>query len=59
MGQANGCKPLLPYRVDRKPWRAVIALADLMPAFERQSRDLDWMLETTIEVLATIVREGL
>lgn len=57
--QANGAKPALLYRVDRRPWRAVIALADLMPAFEEQSRDLDWTLETSIKAFSAIVRDGL
>ena len=34
MGQANGAKPALSYRVDRKPWRAVVALTDVAPGFE-------------------------
>lgn len=59
VGQANGAKPVLLYRVDRKPWRAVIALADMGWGFEGQGRDLDWTVETSVEVFATIVREGL
>lgn len=58
--QANGAKPVLLYRVDRYPWRAVLALADAVPAFEGQSRDgLTWTLETSIEVFAALVREEL
>ena len=57
--QANGAKPVLLYRVDRKPWRAVVALADVGWGFEGQSRDLDWTLETSIEAFSAIVREGL
>lgn len=59
VAQAGEARPALFYRVDRKPWRAVIALADAVPGFEGQSRDLDWTLETTIEAFASIVREGL
>ena len=60
VGQANGCKPLLLYRLDRKPWRAVIALADVVSGFEGQTRDeVTWTLETSLEVFAALVREGL
>lgn len=34
VGQANGAKPALLYRVDRRHWRAVVALADAVPRFE-------------------------
>jgi len=58
--QANGCKPALLYRVDRYPWRAVLALADAVPGFEGQSRDgLTWTLETSLEAFAALVREEL
>ena len=58
--QANGAKPVLLYRVDRYPWRAVLALADAVPGFEGQSRDgLTWTLETSLEVFAALVREEL
>jgi hypothetical protein len=36
VGQANGAKPVLLYRTDRRAWRAVIALADV-PGFEGQA----------------------
>lgn len=32
--QANGSRPVLLYRVDRQDWRAVLALADVLPGFE-------------------------
>lgn len=60
MGQANGAKPALIYRVDHKPWRAVVALTDVAPGFEGQARDeVTWTLETSLEVFAALVREGL
>lgn len=59
VGQANGAKPALIYRVDRKPWRAVVALTDVAPGFEDQARDeVTWTLETSLEVFAALVREG-
>ena len=58
--QANGAKPVLLYRVDRRPWRAVVALADAVPGFEGQARDeVTWTLETSLEGFAALVREGL
>ena len=58
--QANGAKPVLLYRTDRRAWRAVIALADLAPDFEGQDRDeVTWTLETSLEGFAALVREGL
>jgi hypothetical protein len=51
---------VLIYRVDRKPWRAVIALRDAVPGFEGQTRDeVTWTLEASLEVFAALVREGL
>ena len=50
MDQANEAKPVLLYRVDRKPWRAVVALADAVPGFEGQARDeVTWTLEISLE----------
>ncbi|MDQ3580514.1 MAG: hypothetical protein M3495_02290 [Pseudomonadota bacterium] len=58
--QANGARPVLIYRVDRRPWRAVIALRDVVLGFEGQPRDeLTWTLEASLEVFAALVREGL
>ncbi len=58
--QANGARPVLIYRIDRRPWRAVIALRDVVPGFEGQPRDdLTWTLEASLEVFAALVREAL
>lgn len=62
VGQAtnNGVAPALLYRVDRQPWRVVLAVADAVPGFEGQARDeVTWTLETSLEVFAALVREGL
>ena len=60
VAQAGEGRPVLFYRLDRKPWRAVIALADAVPGFEGQARGkVTWTLETSLEVFAALVREGL
>jgi hypothetical protein len=38
VAQAGEVRPVLFYRLDRKPWRAVIALTDAVPGFEGQPR---------------------
>jgi hypothetical protein len=60
VGQANGAKPVLLYRVDRKPWRAVIALADAVLDLGGQARDdITWTVEVSLPGFAALVREGL
>jgi hypothetical protein len=60
VGQADGARPVLLYRTDRRPWRAVVALADVVPGFEGQARgEVTWTLESSLEVFAALVREGL
>ena len=54
MDEANEAKPVLLYRVDRKPWRAVVALADAVPGFEGQARDeVTCTLEDLLGALVT------
>ena len=48
-------KPALAYRLDRRPWRVVVALADVMPAAGGQSPDLT--AELCIDGFALLVRE--
>jgi hypothetical protein len=60
VAQTGEARPALFYRLDRKPWRAVIALADIAPGFEGQARgEVTWTMETSLEGFAALVREGL
>jgi hypothetical protein len=56
VAQAGEAKPALFYHVDRSAWRAGIALADMVPGFEAEARELDMTLETSIEVFAMLAR---
>ncbi len=48
-------KPALAYRLDRRPWRVIVALADVMPTAGGQSPDLT--AELCIDGFALLVRE--
>ena len=50
-------KPALCYRLDRQPWRVVVALRHVATGFE--SAPLVLRLETDVEVFAAMVREGI
>lgn len=52
-----GQRPALFYRLDRQPWRVVIALRHVATGFE--SAPLALRLETDAEVFAALVRESL
>lgn len=59
VGQANGAKPVLLYRTDRRAWRAVIALVDAVSDLGGQARDdITWTVEVSLPVFAALVREG-
>jgi len=53
--QATGQKPALFYRLDRQPWRCVVALRHVATGFE--SAPLALRLETDVEVFAALARE--
>jgi len=52
---SNGLKPALAYRLDRHPWRFVVALRHIASGFE--NAPLALRLETDLEVFTALVRE--
>ncbi len=54
-----GLKPALIYRIDRKEWRAVVAMRHLFPAFEVQPMGLTWTTEMSLPAWCAVVREGM
>jgi len=50
----HGGKPALVYRLNRQPWRVVIALRHVATGFE--STPLSMRIETDLETFATLVR---
>lgn len=55
--ETAGCRPALAYRLDRQPWRVVVALRHVATGFEHAPLAL--RLETDVEVFAALVREFL
>lgn len=55
--ESTGQKPALFYRLDRQPWRCVVALRHVATGFE--SAPLALRLETDVDVFAALVRESL
>lgn len=55
--EATGCRPALAYRLDRQPWRVVVALRHVAAGFEYAPLAL--RLETDLETFAAIAREAL
>ena len=55
--ELTGQQPALLYRLDRQPWRCVVALRHVATGFE--SAPLALRLETDVEVFAALVRETL
>lgn len=53
--QATGQRPALAYRLDRRPWRVVVALRDVAACFE--NAPLSMRLETDLEGFAALVLE--
>ena len=53
--EATGQRPALFYRLDRQPWRVVVALRDVATGFE--NAPLTLRLETDVEVFAALARE--
>ncbi|MDG4595873.1 MAG: hypothetical protein P9F75_09315 [Candidatus Contendobacter sp.] len=53
--EAAGLRPALAYRLDRQPWRVVIALRHVAAGFE--NAPLTLRLETDVEVFAALARE--
>ena len=54
--QAEGRRPVLFYRVSRKPWRAVLDLHDVAPTVFPVRGNL---CETSLEAACTVIRETL
>lgn len=54
---ATGQRPALFYRLDRRPWRVVVALRDVATGFDHAPLVL--RLEADLEVFAALVRESL
>ena len=52
-----GERPALFYRLDRQPWRVVVALRHVATGFDHAPMEL--RLETDLEVFAALVRESL
>lgn len=52
----HGERPALVYRINRQPWRVVVALRDLAPGFE--DAPLELRLETDLETFARLVQRG-
>lgn len=55
--EAANARPVLFYRLDRQPWRAVLALRDVATGFENAPWSM--RLETDLEAFAALVRESL
>ncbi len=55
--EATGQRPALFYRLDRQPWRVVIALRHVAAGFGHAPLLL--RIETDVEVFAALVRESL
>ena len=55
--EVTGLRPALFYRLDRHPWRCVVALRHVATGFE--SAPLALRLETDVDVFAALVRESL
>ena len=55
--ESTGQKPALFYRLDRQPWRVVVALRHVTAGFE--NAPLALRLETDVEVFAALVRESI
>ena len=55
--EATGQRPALFYRLDRQPWRVVVALRHVAPGFDHAP--LDMRIETDVEVFAALARETL
>lgn len=49
------CRPALAYRLDRHPWRFVVALRHIASGFE--NAPLSLRIETDLDVFAALVRE--
>lgn len=52
---ALACRPALAYRLDRQPWRVVVALRHIATGFE--FAPLEMRVETDLEVFTALVRE--
>ncbi|MBF0371624.1 MAG: hypothetical protein HQL52_19480 [Magnetococcales bacterium] len=52
-----GLVPCLAYRLDRQPWRFVMALADLIPDCENQPRSLELTANLSLESFCLLARE--
>lgn len=52
--EAAGLRPVLAYRLDRQPWRVVLALRHVAAGFE--NAPLSLRLETDIEVFVALVQ---
>ena len=55
--EVTGLRPALFYRLDRQPWRCVVALRHVATGFE--DAPLVLRLETDVEVFAALARESL
>ena len=55
--QSTEARPALCYRLDRQPWRVMLALRDVADGFHQAP--LSQTVETSLEVFAALVRERL
>lgn len=55
--EATGQRPALFYRLDRQPWRVVVALRHVATGFE--SAPLAMRLETDLDCFAALAREAM
>ncbi|CAG0976345.1 hypothetical protein GEOBC_01559 [Geobacteraceae bacterium] len=55
--EVTGLRPALCYRLDRQPWRVVVALRHVATGFDHAPMDL--RIETDLDCFAALVRESL
>ena len=55
--EVTGQRPALFYRLDRQPWRVVVALRHVATGFDHAPMDL--RIETDLDCFAALVRESL
>ncbi len=57
--QDNDERPVLAYRLDRRPGRFLMALRDVLLGFEGQPVALEWTAELGLDGFCAVVRESL
>lgn len=52
-------RPVLIYRIDRHDWRVRVAIADVIPGFDRHTREIAFTVEMDLIAFAALVRENI